>query len=108
MPNPAPDPITAFLAPLQKLTLRHPEIEAHVYWHKGATWSDATGEVLDAEEIAFYAEGLLDEGFAAAWQHLASATGDAHIRLLFWQSAAPDLPALPQGWSLVAQGLHGA
>jgi hypothetical protein len=100
--------MTAFLAPLQKLTERHPETEAHVFWHADATWSDATGEVLEAEEIVFYAEGLLAEGFGAAWQHLISADGDAHVRLLFWQIGTPALPALPTGWSLVAQGLHPA
>ena len=106
-PRPEPTPIQTFLAPLARLAQRQPAIEALVFWHSSG-WPDEPTEELEAEEIAFWAEGLLDEGFAAAWQHLASATGDAHIRLLFWQSAAPDLPALPQGWSLVAQGLHGA
>lgn len=98
----------SFLAPLQKLTLGQPQIEAHVLWCAKGDWSDASGDVLEAEEIAFYAEGLLDEGFGAAWQHLVSADGDAHIRLLFWQSGAPVLPDLPQGWSLAAQFLHSA
>lgn len=99
----APD---LFLAPLQSLTNRLPEVEAHALWHMNGAWSDALGEALEAEEIAFYAEGLLAEGFSAVWQHLASADGDAHIRLMFWQSGTPILPELPQGWHLCAQESH--
>lgn len=98
-------PFDTFLAPLQKLTTRNPDVEAHVLWFTDGAWSDAAGEVLDAEEIAFYAEGLLMEGFGAAWQHLQSAQGDAHVRLLFWQSGAPDFPASPMGWTVVADGV---
>ena len=97
-----------FLDPLKKLALRHPEIEAHVLWFANGEWSDAMGEVLEAEEIAFYAEGLLLEGFGAAWQHLVSAAGDPHLRLLFWQTGAPVLPDPAIGWALMAQGLHPA
>jgi hypothetical protein len=95
-----------FLAHLQTLTQRLPEVEAHVLWHADGVWSDAIGDVLEAEEITFYTEGLLAEGFSAAWQHLASAGVDAHIRLLFWQSGAPELPDAPPGWTLMVQGMH--
>lgn len=97
-----------FLAPLHALTLRLPEVEAQVLWFADGTWSDGAGEMLEAEEIAFYAEGLLAEGFGAAWQHLTSAQGDPHIRLMFWQTGTPTLPDPPPGWTISAFGLKPA
>lgn len=96
---------TSFLAPLEKLILRHPRIEAQVSWRMNDRWTDPATEVLEPEEIVFYTDGLLAEGFSAAWQHLLGAAGDQHIRLLFWQGGSPALPELPQGRSLAAQGL---
>ncbi|MFN7223227.1 MAG: hypothetical protein ACK4MS_04360 [Paracoccaceae bacterium] len=94
----------AFLDPLSRIATRHPDIEAYVLWHKDGIWSDANGETLEAEEITFYAEGLLMEGFGMAWDHLTSAEFGDHIRLCFWQGPAPDMPATPNGTVRVAGG----
>ena len=102
--------LDSFLAPLAKLAARFPQIGGAVIWADATGWQvqdDAT-ELLDAEEIAFYAEGLLLEGFGMIWQAIADPdqpkTPD-HIRLMFWQAAAaPALPATPDGWVILAQG----
>jgi hypothetical protein len=55
---------------------------------------------LEAEEIAFYAEGLLEDGFRMQWSLVALAeTPDEadHLRLEFWQDDSP-APTLPGGW----------
>lgn len=88
----------AFLAPLAKVAAKYPDIEAEVIWANEQTWEpqDDPAEWLDAEEVTFYAEGLLLEGFRLCWQVLAetsAATVPIHIRLFFWQN---DGPALPQ------------
>lgn len=54
------------LAPLSRIARKNKTIEAYVYWQKDGAWSDAAGESLDSEEITFYAEGLLMEGFGLA------------------------------------------
>ena len=92
------------LAPLARITRKHKTVEAYVYWHKDAAWSEAAGESLDTEEIVFYAEGLLMEGFGLAWDHLADPELGDHIRLCFWQGAQPVLPALPHGSTRLAGG----
>jgi hypothetical protein len=91
-------PIETFLAPLAKLVARHPDLEAEVIWQDADGWQ-AQGDaetLLDAEEIPFYCEGLLLEGFAMQWQALAEADSPkepVHIRLFFWQGiAAPPPP----------------
>ncbi|TGD67422.1 hypothetical protein EYC08_01805 [Tabrizicola sp. WMC-M-20] len=94
----------AVLDPLARITRKHKTIEAYVYWHKDTAWSDAAGESLDAEEIVFYAEGLLMEGFGLAWDHLADPQLGDHIRLCFWQGPRPVPPALPQGSTRLAGG----
>ena len=63
-----PTPIETFLAPLARIAARDPDIEAHVFWAKGGIWPDDPAEALESEEIAFYAEGLLVEGFRLIWQ----------------------------------------
>ena len=78
-------PVQAFLEPLARLALRDPMIEA-----------------LEAEEIAFYAEGLLEEGFRLDWRiHARPDAPDRadHVRLYLWEDGAapppaPDLPLL--------------
>ncbi len=94
---------------LATLAMNDPGLEAEVLWHRDTGWSDASGEVLEAEEIAFYAEGLLMEGFGMAWQALATADDPEPVlvRLMFWQGAAPALPDTPAGW-VVAAGRHPA
>ncbi|MDO8884141.1 MAG: hypothetical protein U0934_09645 [Pseudotabrizicola sp.] len=84
------------LAPLAQITRKNKAIEAYVYWHKDGAWSDASGESLDSEEITFYAEGLLMEGFGLAWDHLSDPDLGDLIRLCFWQGTKPELPALTQ------------
>ena len=65
----------AFLAPLRRLAARHPGIEGQVLWAAevadGWAVQDDTAEMLDAEEIPFYVEGLLMEGFGLLWQAMA-------------------------------------
>lgn len=86
-------PIEAFLAPLARLAAKDPEIEGHVFWAAEGRWPDALAEALEAEEIAFYAEGLLIEGFALTWQAIGTLQDGAETILLYIaQGAAPPLP----------------
>ena len=105
--------LEAFLAPLARLAARFPDVEGVVIWGDEAGWDiqDDTTELLDAEEIAFYAEGLLAEGFSMIWQAMAEAEMPAlpdHVLMLFWQGpgAPPPPPPPPEGWQVMAQGRH--
>ena len=103
----SPSPIETFLAPLSKLALKHPEVEAEVIWANGPEWEpqDGTDALLEAEEIPFYAEGLLLEGYQMHYQILAETETPkdaAHIRLFFWQSDAPPLPTPEAELTLIA------
>lgn len=103
-------PIQDFLTPLGKLAAQHPEIEAEVIWANGAEWAaqDDTAEMLDAEEITFYAEGLLIEGFHLHWQVLADSAHPAtpvQVRLFFWQGDGPAMPLPEHGITIVAFGI---
>jgi hypothetical protein len=100
---PEPTPIEAFLAPLARLARKHPEIEGLVFWGGAEGWSDSPSAALEAEEIAFYAEGLLIEGFHMDWALVGDAEGPDHLRLCFWQDGPPPLAALP-GWTLLELG----
>ena len=103
-----PTPIEAFLAPLAKLLARHPDLEGEVIWAEADGWlaqNDVEG-LLDAEEVAFYAEGLLLEGFHMQWQVLSETAAPKEpvtVRLFFWQGTAtppapePDLTLLASG-----------
>ena len=100
-------PIQAFLAPLAKLAAKHPDLEAEVIWASGADWAaqDDASEWLDAEEIAFYAEGLLMEGFQMQWQVFAETAAPAipvHARLFFWQGQGPQPPQPEAGLTIFA------
>ena len=102
-------PLDAFLAPLARMTARFPDVEGAVIWGDAGGWQvqDDTTEILDAEEIAFYAEGLLMEGFGMIWRALATADSPKepdHILLFFWQGAAPLAPETEPGWHIMAQG----
>ena len=105
--------LDSFLAPLAKLAARFPDIEGAVIWARDGAWAaqDDETERLDAEEIAFYAEGLLQEGFGMIWQAVADADTPKHpdhILLMFWQGTAP-LPENPsKGWVVMAQGAWSA
>ncbi|GLS85904.1 hypothetical protein GCM10010873_08780 [Cypionkella aquatica] len=106
MPN-TTTPIETFLAPLSKLALKHPEVEAEVIWAADAEWEpqQGTDALLEAEEIPFYAEGLLLEGFQMHYQILAdtdAAKLPAHVRLFFWQADPPALPTPEPGLILLA------
>lgn len=92
------------LQQLAHVAQKQKDIEATVLWHGPDGWSDATGETLEAEEIAFYAEGLLLEGFSLAWDHIDEPGLGDHIRLCFWQGSDPALPGLPLGSSRLAGG----
>lgn len=106
-------PLQAFLAPLAKLALKHPEIEAEVIWAKDGLWQaqDDEAEFLDGEEVPYYAEGLLLEGFHLHYQILAEAAAPklpVHIRLFFWQNTAPALPRPEADLALLASGIWPA
>ncbi|MFC3183142.1 hypothetical protein [Cypionkella sinensis] len=103
----SPTPIETFLAPLAKLALKHPEVEAEVIWADGAAWEPQSGTdaLLEAEEIPFYAEGLLLEGFQMHYQILAEPDdlkSPAHVRLFFWQDDPPPLPDPEPDLALIA------
>lgn len=106
------DPIEDFLAPLLKLGRKFPDAEGHVLWSESGGWEpqDDADEGLDGEEIAYYAEGLLLEGFALVWQALADAEGGdevEHVLMFFQQDPSAPLPPIPEpatGWRIVAQG----
>ena len=103
----SPSPIEIFLAPLTKLGLKHPEVEAEVIWANGPEWEpqQGTDALLEAEEIPFYAEGLLLEGFQMHYQILADSDlpkDAAHVRLFFWQTDPPTLPTPESELTLIA------
>jgi hypothetical protein len=106
--------IEAFLAPIVRLATRFPHIEGAVVWADEDRWQvqDDTTELLDAEEIAFYAEGLLLEGFGMIWQAIADTSSPKepdHILLMFWQGVAPEPPPKPaEGWVVLSQGAWAA
>lgn len=100
-------PIETFLAPLARHARKLPDIEGLVFWGGADGWETSPSEALEAEEIAFYAEGLLEDGFRMRWALMASADAPDradHLRLEFWQDESP-APALPAGWVPLDQGL---
>lgn len=104
-----PTPHQSFLAPLAKLALRHPDIEGQAIWWEDGDWQaqDEAEEMIDGEEIAFYAEGLLAEGFGLHWQVLAEteAPKDPVLVLLFlWQPGAnPEVLPAGEDWQVLAE-----
>lgn len=105
--EPTPTPIEAFLAPLAALALKRPEIEGLVFWGGAEGWDADPSEALESEEIAFYAEGLLQDGFSMVWTVVALAEVPEladHVRLQFWQDDAPPPSGLPAGWVAAASG----
>ena len=106
--------IETFLAPLTRLATRFPDVEGAVIWGDADGWQvqDDSTELLDAEEIAFYAEGLLMEGFGMIWQAIAEAGTPKepdHILLMFWQGPAPEPPPEPgAGWLILAEDRRAA
>ncbi|MEI6099629.1 MAG: hypothetical protein WCS20_15315 [Alphaproteobacteria bacterium] len=106
--------IESFLTQLARLTDRFPAVEGIVLWAEGDTWSaqDDMTERLDAEEIAFYAEGLLTEGFGMIWQAIAepdSPRTAEHFLLMFWQGTCPPVPGDHGAeWVIQSQGIWPA
>ncbi len=99
-------PIEAFLARLAKVARKYPEIEGLVFWGGAEGWNPSPSEELEAEEVAFYAEGLLIDGFNMDWTLVAETgleTEANHLRLCFWQDGDPP-PALLSGWHAVDGG----
>jgi hypothetical protein len=102
-------PHQSFLAPLAKLTLRHPDLEGQAIWWEDGIWQaqDDDEAMIDGEEIAFYAEGLLDEGFGLHWQVLAeedSPKDPLLVRLFLWQPGEmPKVPSPDPGWCVLAE-----
>lgn len=102
-PGPALPPA---LRPLAALAQRYPQLEGQVVWleEDGAfAFQDDSDLGLDPEEFAFYAEGLLAEGFHLAWALLAD-EADAQepliLQLTCGEGAPPPPPPLPVGWCL--------
>jgi hypothetical protein len=102
-------PHQTFLAPLAKLALRHPLVEGQAIWWEDGDWQAQDDEeaMIDGEEIAYYAEGLLAEGFGLHWQVLAEADAPKEpvlVLLFLWQTGeAPDLPEPGPDWVVLAQ-----
>ena len=97
-------PVEAFLAPLARIARQYAWIEGLVFWGTSAGWGDSPSEALEAEEVAFYAEGLLEDGFQMHWALVAEIGDDpGHLRLCFWQDGDPP-PGLPPGWRALEQG----
>ena len=85
-------PVEAFLAPLAKLARKHRDIEGLVFWGGAAGWDASPSEALEAEEITFYAEGLLIDGFQMDWALVGEGEAADHLRLCFWQEGGPPPP----------------
>lgn len=109
-----PDAFQAFLAPLKRLAARNPGIEGQVLWaaevEDGWQVQDDTADMLDAEEIPFYVEGLLVEGFGLIWQVMAEA-GEGrrdpdHVLVMAWEpgTTPPPAPTPAEGWVLLDSG----
>ena len=96
-------PIEAFLAPLARLAWKHRDIEGLVFWGGEEGWGASPSEALEAEEIAFYAEGLLIDGFHMDWALVGEGEAPDHLRLCFWQDGPPP-PGLLPGWTALEHG----
>ena len=94
------------LTPLTALCRKYPSLEAQVIWAEGGDWQPQEEEDagLDGEEIAFYAEGMVQEGYACAWQILGVGAPE-FVRLFFWIGEMPPLPDDPD---LISQGSTAA
>ena len=108
------DALQAFLAPLKRLAARHPGIEGQVLWaaevDEGWQVQDDTADMLDAEEIPFYVEGLLVEGFGLIWQVMGEAAEGRrdpdHVLIMVWDAGTtpPPAPTAAQGWVVLTSG----
>ena len=96
-------PVGAFLAPLAKIARTHRDIEGLVFWGGPEGWDPTPSEALEAEEITFYAEGLLIDGFHMDWALVAEGEAADHLRLCFWQDGPPP-PPVAAPWRVEAEG----
>lgn len=104
-------PYDACLAPLARLATTFPEMEGQVIWWQQGGWQaqEEEDELLFAEELTFYAEGMLVEGIALHWQALAEAEAPKTpvlVRLFFAEGPLPDLPAPAPGWVVQSAGFY--
>jgi hypothetical protein len=107
---PLPTPAQTFLAPLARLAQRAPGIEGLVFWESDG-WPAGPAEQLEAEEIAFYAEGLLDEGFRLDWRIMAAADAPSrsdHVQLWLWEEGAAPPPPPGGDWVVLDRGVWPA
>ena len=93
-----------FLKALAQAARKHPDLDGHVFWGADTHWTDAAGDPLDAEELAFYAEGLLMEGFGVIWRLLENGGQIGPFQLFCWQGLRPALPDPAQGGQVLASG----
>lgn len=96
-------PVEAFLAPLAKLARKHRDIEGLVFWGGAEGWDPNPSEALEPEEIAFYAEGLLIDGFHMDWALVGEGDAPDHLRLCFWQEGEPP-PPVAAPWRAMESG----
>lgn len=90
-------PAEAFVATLASLARRHPQIDGLVFWHDGTGWPETPSQDLDPEEIPFFAEGLVDEGFHLHWRLAGTAEAPGPLLLFVSEdpAAAPPAPGQP-------------
>ncbi len=99
-----PTPIESFLAPLARITHKSPGIEGLVFWGDADGWHPSPSEALESEEVVFYAEGLLLDGFHMDWALIEDAEGlTRDLRLCFWQEGDAPPPPL-KGWDVLETG----
>lgn len=96
-------PVEAFLAPLAKIARKHRDIEGLLFWGGPEGWDPSPSEALEAEEIVFYAEGLLIDGFHMDWALVVEGEEASHLRLCFWQEGEPP-PPVAAPWRVEAEG----
>lgn len=96
-------PVEAFLAPLAQITRKHRDIEGLVFWGGADGWDPSPSEALEAEEIVFYAEGLLIDGFHMDWALVSEGESADHLRLCFWQDGPPP-PPVAAPWTVATEG----
>lgn len=101
-------PQEAFLKPLAQLAQRQPEIEGLVFWGGAGGWPSEPSEAMDSEEIAFYLEGLIPEGFSLEWRVVAEAGSSQpdHVQIFVWEEgeAPPDL----SNWQILSSARYPA
>lgn len=103
-----PTPIETFLAPLARIARKSPQIEGLVFWGGTDGWGTSPSEALEAEELVFYAEGLLLDGFHMDWALIEDTDGlSRDLRLCFWQDGEGP-PSPTAGWRVLDQGRWAA